>query len=224
MIKSQRRLSVRRFVAAGALVATVTMVSGCSLFGVTGSGPVNTEVRSVDPFTIIEAGQGLELEVHIGPAQDVQVRAQSNVLPLIATTSEAGTLRITVTGQLAPGTEVMVAIVVPNLDGIVLSGGSNGTVNGLTSSALTATLSGGSVLTAVGLAETATINVSGGSRAQLRQLAVTTMIVDATGGSVVEAQVSAEVRGSASGGARVSVSGDAVLNVEVTGGANVERV
>ena len=211
---------MRKYV--GALVVALGVVSGC--IGISGSGPVGSEVRSVGAFTRIDAGFGARLEVQIGPTQDVQVRAQSNILPLITTIVDGGTLRIALTSAVASATEMTVAIVVPKLDGITLSGGSNATVTGLADTDLEVTLAGGAVVTATGAAATVNVTASGGSRAQLRGLSVATMVVDASGGSVIEAEVSSDVGGRASGGSRVSVSGDAVLNVQASDGAKVERI
>jgi hypothetical protein len=206
-----------------ALIA-VALVSACSLLGVPGSGPVVTESRSVEPFTRVDAGHGIALEIEVGPAQTVEVRAQSNIAPLITTTSQGGTLTIAVSSPIDPSTEKTVVIAMPSLEAITLSGGSNGDVNGLSGTAIGATVSGGAVLTATGTIDSVTVVASGGARADLLSLAATSLTVDASGGAVVEAQVSTEVHGTASGGARVSIAGPAVLNVEASGGANVQRL
>jgi hypothetical protein len=65
--------------------------------------------------------------------------------------------------------------------------------------------------------------MTGGSRASLENLTATTITLDLSGGATATVQASDRVSGSASGGSRVSVLGDAQLNVEISGGGEVTR-
>ena len=119
------------------------------------------------------------------------------------------------------GVEVHVSL--PTLGAVMLSGGSNGEVSGVTGSELAADLSGGSRMSATGTIANLTVTASGGSRAELQQLPAATVAVNLSGGSVAIVQASDEVQGSASGGAALTVAGEATLNVQATGGATVVR-
>jgi hypothetical protein len=119
------------------------------------------------------------------------------------------------------GVEVDVSM--PTLSALTLSGGSSGQAGGITGSELSVTLSGGARLDATGTIQTLTLSASGGARAELEQLAAATVHVDLSGGSVAIVQAGEEVEGSASGGASLTVAGDATLNVQATGGASVVR-
>lgn len=211
----------------GLLAAAAMLLSACSagggLFGTTGSGPVTTETRETAAFTKVEASGGIRVTVRIGPAQPAEVRAQENILPLIATDVEGTTLRIRGTGSFTTTEGVEVTVVTPALDGISLSGGSNAHIEGLDADRLEAELSGGSVLTATGVAASVTLTASGGSRAELVELTATTVAIDLSGGSTATVQASDEVSGSSSGGARATVVGDAEITVETSSGGSASR-
>ena len=116
---------------------------------------------------------------------------------------------------------VLVTIVTPALNGIDLSGGSQGTAPGLTGDQLAVGLSGGAGLTASGSVTALTLNVSGGARADLGGLAAETVAVNASGGANARVSASIAVTGSASGGSHVTVVGGATVQVETSGGASV---
>ena len=206
------------------LAAAVTVVaSACDLGGTRGEGAVASETRQTDTFSRIESGAGIHVSVGIGPASPLEVRAQGNILPLIVTEVSGGTLRIRSAKGYTSSEKVEVILATPTLDGIVLSGGSRGSIDGLASDAFAVELSGGSVLTATGSATAIDLNVSGGSVAELAELAAGTVDVDMSGGSRAELKATDRVTGSASGGSRVSVAGGADAQVDTTGGSQVEE-
>ena len=53
-----------------------------------GSGPTRGEARDVSDFTRVEVDNGIGLIIQLGGTHAVEVQAQDNVLPLIATTVE----------------------------------------------------------------------------------------------------------------------------------------
>ncbi len=115
-----------------AFVVVGAMAAGCSLTtGTSGDGPTSTESRTTDAFSRVETGFGIGVTVTIGPAQSVEVHAQSNILPIISTKVEGGTLHIDATKEFSTTEAVEVVVVTPTLDGISLGGGSQGRVTGL---------------------------------------------------------------------------------------------
>jgi Putative auto-transporter adhesin, head GIN domain len=213
------RSAIRSLLAATALLAVAAVATGCT--GAKGEGGNVAETRNLAAFERIETTFGIDVIVHIGPSQPIEVRAQSNILPLVTTAVEGGTLHITASQELNALVAVTVVISTPHIDGIALSGGADGTVTGFAGDRLEVTMSGGGDLTVDGTAEQVSIDASGGSEAHLSKLAIGTLDVELSGGSGVEARVSNEVRGSASGGAHVTVNGNARLNVQTSGGAQV---
>jgi hypothetical protein len=212
-----------RALVVAALVTASLSFAACDLVGTRGEGAVTSETRQTETFSRIESGGGIHLSVGIGPASTLQVQAQSNILPLIVTEVVDGTLRIRSSKGFTTSERVDVTLSTPALERIVLSGGSRGDLDGLVSDAFDVQLSGGSVLTATGTANTMTLGVSGGSVGQLDGLTATTISVDLSGGSRVEVRATGLVNGSATGGSRVSVAGGADASVSTTGGSQVEQ-
>jgi hypothetical protein len=204
----------------GALVLAISL-TGCNLIGRGGEGPLKSETRTTTAFSQVEVSNGIRLTVQIGPTQSVEVRAQENILPVIATDIQGDTLRIHSTQGYTTSEGVTVTVVTPTLSGISMSGGSQGTATGLAADSLRIELSGGSALTASGSATTLSLNVRGGSRATLNELIAKTVVLDLSGGSNAQVNVSEQVSGSASGASRVTVTGGARINVESTGGSVV---
>lgn len=199
----------------------MTVLAACGAAGTAGSGPTVSEIRSVDPFTRVEVGNGIGLTVQVGGAQSVEVVAQENILRLITTAVEAGTLRIQSNESFTTTAEVTVAISVAALDGISASGGSQAEIEGLANDHLDIAFSGGAGLSAAGRATDVTLDAGGGARADLASLDVVTMSIDLSGGATAALNVSDQVTGIASGGAVVTVAGGAALNVQTSGGASI---
>jgi hypothetical protein len=206
--------------AAFAIVATS---AGCDLGGTRGEGAVEMETRTIEAFSRIETSAGIGVSAGIGQGGTLEVRAQGNLLPLIVTEVKDGTLRVRSAHGYTTSERVEVVFTTPSLSRLVLSGGSVGQVDGLEAGSLDIELSGGSRLTATGQATDMSLRLSGGSVVNLQGLATGTIALDASGGSNATLQASERVHGSASGGTRITVLGDADLSVETTGNSSVSR-
>jgi hypothetical protein len=216
---------IGRLLFPAALAATFLFAacSGGGLFGTRGEGNVKTENRPTTAFTHVDAGDGIAVTIRIGPAEDLVISAQENLLGLIATDVQGDTLRIHGSGAYTTSEPIAVTVVTPALDGITLSGGSHGRIDGLGTERLDVELNGGTVVEAAGVATTLALKASGGSRAELGDLAAKSVRVDLSGGSQVTLQASDQVNGSAAGGSQATVIGEAALNVSLSGGSAVEH-
>lgn len=201
MHRSVERLG--SLVAAGPLALLLAVaVSACGLIGRAGEGPLTSETRPVTGLSRVDASNGIGVTVQIGQTTSVEVSAQANILPIIATTVEGGTLKIRSTEGFSASAGVGVTVVMPVLDAITLSGGSQGVVEGITADRFEITMDGGANLTASGRATTITLRVSGGAVARLESLTAQTVNLQVSGGANVTVRASAEVAGTADGGAR----------------------
>lgn len=205
-----------------ALVVLSITTLACDAVGTRGEGEVTNDTRQTDSFSRIETGAGIHLSVGIGAASPLEVRAQGNILPLIVTEVVDGTLRIRSSGGYTTTEKVEVTLATPQLERIVLSGGSRGTIDGLAADTFDVDLSGGSVLTATGTAGALTLNISGGSVAEIGGLTATTIDADLSAGSQADVTATDSVNGSATGGSRISVAGGATTSVDTSGGSTVE--
>jgi hypothetical protein len=205
------------------MIVLAVITAGCGLFRVTGEGPIQSENRQADAFSRIEVSAGIGVTVRIGSARSVEVRAQENILPIIATDVEGDTLLIRSTRSYSASEGVEVTVVTPMITGISMSGGSQGHIEDLETERLDVDLDGGAGLTVTGVASSLALDASGGSRAELGNLSATTITLDVSGGSIATVQASDEVSGSASGGSRVTVLGDPEVSVGVSSGAHVAQ-
>lgn len=205
-------------------VLSTFMVLAAGLAGcIQGQGAVTSETREVAAFTRIEATAGIRVVIHIGPAEAIEVSAQQNLLPAIATQVGGGTLRIEARDDFTTVEPVTVTVVIPALDGITLSGGSQAEIEGLDAQSLELSIRGGAQVTAAGSVDSVALDADGGTTARLEELSVRVATVSMQGGATAIMTASDEVTGTAAGGSRLTVLGDAVVSVEASGGSEVAR-
>jgi hypothetical protein len=202
-----------------AFVALAAVLAGC----IQGQGPVTSELREVAAFTRIEATAGIRVVVRIGPAEAIEVSAHENLLPTIATDLRGDTLSIEASEDFTTLEPVTVTVVVPVLDGITLSGGSQAAIDGLDAESLELRIRGGAQVTAAGSVGSVTLHADGAATASLEDLSVRVGTVSMDGGATATLTASDEVTGTAAGGSHLTVLGDAVVSVEESGGSDVAR-
>jgi hypothetical protein len=214
---------------AGSAVAIGAILAGCTNLGVPadfngvrGEGPLVDEAREVDTFTAIEAGGGIHLEVTVGGSQSVRLEAQENILEILTTEVEGGTLVIGSRDSYSTSRQITATITVERLDGVDLSGGAVGHVEGVDAETLRLTVSGGAELTVEGAANDLELDDTGGAKAYLGGLEVGDAQIECSGGATAELSVSGMLHGEASGGATVRVDGDPMIDVDVSGGASLD--
>jgi len=201
------------------LLLLVGVLAGC----VQGQGPVTSETRGVGAFSRIEASAGILVVVRIGPSEAIEVTAQENLLPVIATDVRGDTLSIEASEDFTTLEPVTVTVVVPALDGLTLSGGSQAVIDDLDAESLDLRIRGGSHVTAAGSVQSVVLDADGGATASLEDLSVRVATVSMDGGATATLTASGEVSGTAAGGSRLTVLGDAVVSVEASGGSVVAR-
>jgi len=201
------------------LVVLVGVLAGC----VQGQGPVTSETREIGAFSRIEASAGIRVVIRIGPAEAIEVSAQQNLLPVIATDLRGGTLSIEARDDFTTVEPVTVTVVIPALDGITLSGGARADIEGLDAESLELRIRGGAQVTAAGSVHRVALDADGGATARLEDLSIRAATVSIDGGATATLTASDEVTGTAAGGSRLTVLGDADVSVEVSGGSVASR-
>jgi len=211
----------RTFVAITAASAVMAGLVACSVFGTQGQGDVRTESRTVPAFVRVAVDNGIRATIAVGPDASVQVKAQPNILPLIATDVADGTLRVHATGAFQTDVAVEVDISNPDLEFVSLGGGSHAAVTPGDVDSFQIALSGGSNMTATGTTSALALQASGGSRADLGALHAMHVALDMSGGSNATVSATGTVTGTASGGSKATVLGGGAIDVEATGGSSV---
>jgi hypothetical protein len=202
-----------------------------------------TEDRDVGKFDSIHVATGIRATVSIGPRTPVRVEADKEVLPLVETHVEGGTLHVGFkphTRLFNPG-EVTVSAQTPELhaaaassgamvkatltksdeSGLDASSGGEIRVRGIDARKLVAKASGGGVLQAAGRADVVELRLSGGAHFAGSQLDARDVDVQGSGGAQAELHATGNVRGSLSGGSEMQVRGGARASVATSGGSEV---
>jgi hypothetical protein len=201
------------------LLLAPVVAAGC----IQGEGPLVTEPRDSRPFTNVEAGAGIHVVIHVGPAASVVVEAQEDLLPVIATDVSGDTLHVESVDDFTSSEPVTVTVTTPVLEGIHAGGGATVHLDEAVGERLELTVKGGARLTASGSATDVTLQADGGSSVELADLLATRTHVDLDGGATATVSASQVVDGRAGGGARLTVRGDPVVDVQTSGGAVVAR-
>lgn len=224
-------------------MAAAGVLAFSGLFGVEGNGKIKEDLRKVPAFTGVEIGGAIKADVRVGPEQKVMVVTDENLLSLVQTKVEDGILKAGFEKSLRPSKDVRLIVVVPKLEQVGASGGSELTaqvvpsskfsvrgsggadieVKGLKTDALLVALSGGVDADLTGRAKAASFDLSGGVDVSAYSLAVEEANLDASGGVDVELNVSKRLVGDASGGVTVNLKGNPEVKVDTSGAARVKR-
>jgi hypothetical protein len=226
-----------------ALIIFATLVGGSCALGdsITANGDVRTEPRSVSTFSSVTLEGSGTLRVHQG-SQDVEITADSNVLPYIQTTVSGSRLSIgikpftTIWGN--PTLEFDVTL--PSLNGVVLSGSGNAVVDPFSGGAFAASITGSGGLSAnlayssialdisgsggaalLGTAGDARLTISGSGGISAKGLTANTAEVGIYGSGNAELRVVSALSGSLSGSGQLRYWGGPAVTANVSGSGQV---
>jgi hypothetical protein len=137
-----------------------------------GSGVGSKAVRSTPPFRNLKIGGTVRAEVEVGKPLSVELLGDDNLLPLVLSKVEAGTLSIMPDQVLKPTQPLVARITTPSLDGIELIVASSGFVRGVNATHFTARAAGGTKLQLAGTSHTVEVVTRGAAQLDLRDFAV----------------------------------------------------
>ncbi len=109
-------------------IISALMLHGCYYehggICIQGNGIPRTELRAVQPFTGIVSNGSFEVYVHPSTKHEVEIDAESNLLPYIRTSVSGGRLFIETRGShcINPGMTMIVNVYVPYVDMFTLNG------------------------------------------------------------------------------------------------------
>ena len=215
----------------------------------TGSGRTLTETRSVAEFQAITVAGSMDVVVRQG-AQQLQVQADDNLLPLLETTVEATQQGATLVVRWKRGegirmsrSKVLLTISVPKLTALVasgsgdfqveafttpallvsLSGSGDAKLNGLSTENLNIRIAGSGDVSGSGSATRLTVNIAGSGDVKLADLRAddVDLQIAGSGNALVNAQKTLNVRIAGSGD--VTYVGNATLKSKVAGSGSVTR-
>ena len=138
--------------------------------GLQGSGVSAAQARVVPAFDSVELAGSNVVTIDVGGKRSVVVRGDDNLLSRVTTTVRAGRLVIDTVGSIESQTPMRVAITLPSLDALALSGSGMVYADGVRATTLRVTLPGSGMLRARGTAGRLVATLDGSGVAELTGL------------------------------------------------------
>lgn len=151
------------------LAAAALAISGCGKIGhifhqgpqVTGSGKIKSETRQVGSFTKIESRGSADCKVTVGKAVAVSVQSDDNILPLVETTVENGTLVISSKGSFSTSHGIVVTISVPSLESFNVRGSGDSLIQGVRGRSFSTEIAGSGDVSVAGEVDRSSASIRG---------------------------------------------------------------
>jgi hypothetical protein len=175
---------------------------------VTGSGNSASERRDVAGFNEVEVSGAFQVEIVAGKDFSVELQADDNILPLIQTKVDGGTLQIELVQSVRSKSEMNVRISAPNIERVQSSGAAKINASGIKNEQFSIDTSGASKIVLNGETAKLDIDVSGASNIDAEQLVSGTVNIDSSGASKIAVNAKDEIRTQASGASRITYMGD----------------
>lgn len=215
-----------KLITLGAL--TVVLAAGCIPpweDGIDGSGDVVTETREVGGFTSVELDGEGELIITQGDTELLSIESDDNILPVIESTVENGTLRLDVENgkSIKNFTRLVYTLTVTNLNSISMDGAASIRVENFTTDALAVSMDGAGEFVISGMATSQTISFDGASSYDGRDFATAQTTVRIDGAGDVTVRVSDMLDVEIDGTGDVVYLGDPEVTQSIDGTGSVEQ-
>lgn len=189
-----------------------------------GEGNVQQEVRKLNnTYKNIKVQQGLEVEITQGIMNTVVVEADENLLPIIKTEVENGTLKISSDKNIRKAASKKIRIELIELEGLEISSGASVLIaQSFTSPNLSIETSSGSSFKGLLEIENLRAESSSGSTIEMRGMAIKGRLESSSGSTIQAASLkihNAETE--ASSGSTIHVWPHATLDAQASSGASI---
>lgn len=218
--------------------------------GITGSGKVATETRSVGEFHGVSANGSIDLIVRQGPQAPVEVKADDNLLPIIETVVESGRNGPVLVVRTKKGqsyntrSPVVVTVTIPKLTVVSVAGSGDARIEPFTTSGTTrlsvagsgsidmanlsadeiaASIAGSGDIGGAGKAGRLEISIAGSGDVKLGGLRADEVKVGISGSGDAEVQAHKTLEVRIAGSGDVVYSGDAMVKSSVAGSGSVRK-
>lgn len=203
---------------------SVSSVSGLSLFalmlalGAAHADPQGSEPRSVPAFHAVELAGTLEVAVAVGKAQSVQVSGEADLIGKVTTVVKDGVLFLDTPRDLRRHHHLHVAVTVPELSAVSLSGTGEMKVTGVTGERFAIAVSGTGDLSIKGSTGSLRVDVGGTGQVAARDLTAKSAVVDVSGTGSATLYVTESLEADVTGTGSIEVHGKpAKVRKSVTG-------
>jgi hypothetical protein len=213
-----------------ALLATSATAGNWNFFdgkfgsGQKGSGKLETEERTVEPFTSIDMSIGADLIITIGSPQKLTVTIDDNLLDNIRTRVRGKTLEIESHGSFSTKKNCVIEITVPSLEEIDISGSGEITLKDLDAKEFTFDMSGSGSFEATGKVEQLFIELSGSGEIDTRDLMAQDVEVDISGSGSAVVYAANSLDGDITGSGNIRyINEPEHVSTRVTGSGSIDR-
>jgi hypothetical protein len=193
--------------------------------GLTGSGTLVTETKSMTGFTSVSAAMGFNVEITESSTYSVMLTVDDNVVDKLKVSKIGDILSIALEPGIYTRMTLRAVVTMPDIAKLELSGGSRGSIRGFVGLySLDLELSGGSHVDAEGSAGDLMVDASGGSTLDLEDFPVHDANIGFSGGSSGTISLDGTLEADVSGGSRLWYIGNPTLgNIDTSGGATVQK-
>lgn len=238
--------SLRKSVAACLLLAPAFMFTACDEVVLRGEGEPVVQTRPVAAFDQVSAGGEFDIFLSQGPAQDIRLEGQANILAELSTRVRDNKLEIKFDRQRVRIRQpVRIYLTTPDLREVSLSGAN--TVKGLTPwqveelklsasgsgdidlrvtgvGNLESKTSGSGRITLSGDADRYEMDISGSGKIRAFGLATRTADVEVSGSGNCELTVAQQLQARISGSGKVRYKGSPAVSTSISGSGSVLQV
>ena len=212
--------SPRRFFLLVPAAIAAFAVAGCSLGD---DGPRTTQTRDVPAFTRIENDASVDIRLHVGEPQRVQVRAGENVIDDVHTDVRDGTLRVTFDHDGMFGGDAVVDATVPRLTGIDISGSGDIDADGIDADALDVRATGSATVALEGDVRRLAVELDSSGDADLADLTAREASVAVSGSGDADVRADRRLDVNVDGSGDVRYHGDPALTKQVDGSGDLSH-
>ena len=203
-------------------IALMIGLVGCNSLGnagrIKGSGIVKTEKRSLAPFTSLEVSCHGSIQVLTQEQAGLEINGDDNIIPLITTEVNNGTLYIRSSREYDSGDRLKITVSVPDLKRFVFSGAGEANLSNLKNDRMEITMAGAGSLTADGETKEADITLSGAGSVDAKNLRAAKARVNATGAGSVEVYATDQLDAKALGVGEINYYGKPkIVNKQAVG-------
>lgn len=214
-------------------------------FGIKGEGPVKTETRAASDFHAIESSIAGDVEVSISDNYFVEVQAQENLLPLLKTEVEDGTLKIYFSESVSYNETLKIRVSAPAFDHFSLGGSGVMRVLGPIRSekmkmevagsgdivikeaefgSASASIAGSGSIELGGKSGSLRTEIAGSGDVEAKQMSVNDLDVAISGSGSVSCDVVQNLKASIAGSGDVYYSGQPTVETNVSGSGTVKKI
>ena len=200
------------------VMTLLTLLCGCKMGGIRGSGTRKTEKKELPAFKAIETGGAFDVEVTCQKPQSVEIEADDNLLPLLETDVSDGVLHVGMKQNYHSRKLIALRIAVPDLNRITISGAGTARVTGVKNENFVINSTGAAKIEAKGETKAVEIRNSGAGLIDAHELRSSKAEVNLSGAGQAEVYASEQLDVTISGVGRVTYSGQPkVINKNISG-------